>query len=151
MNIRNPTIDDALTIFKLGSRYFDANIIPYHIWSLLEVVMHLEESHYCFLAEDNAGELIGFSLGASSFNGDARMCHVEWTAVTEPYLHSGLGVKLFKRVSKALLTACSGELVADTCQNNKTANKIMVHAGFEKVRGVNYFVKKLEYGVFVSE
>jgi [ribosomal protein S18]-alanine N-acetyltransferase len=141
--VRRAGVEDLPGIYRLGLRCYDVLDKPYNYWSVREVADHLE-SHpgLCFVAE-NDGEVVGFVLGAESYEILEDTGHLEWIAIAPEQRRDGLATRLIDTFVDALRAAGRKEVVADVSSANEASRALFARAGWREGISVTFFTKRL--------
>jgi ribosomal-protein-alanine N-acetyltransferase len=136
-------IDDLPAVYRLGTRCYDLHDKPYNYWSLREVADHIEGSPgLCFVAEAG-GQVVGFALGAASYEILEDTGHLEWLAVDSEHRRSGLATRLIDAVVGQLRALGRRDVVADVSSANEASRSLFARAGFEEGISVTFFTQRL--------
>jgi ribosomal protein S18 acetylase RimI-like enzyme len=141
--IRPMRIEDLPAVYRLGTRCYDLHDKPYNYWSVREVADHIEGSpHLCFVAEAD-GEVVGFALGAPSYEILENTGHLEWVAVDTEHRRDGLATQLIEAVVDALRAPGRQDVVADVSSANEASRTLFARAGFHEGISVTFFTRRL--------
>jgi ribosomal protein S18 acetylase RimI-like enzyme len=141
--IRPAQVEDLPAVYRLGLRCYDVLDKPYNYWSVREVADHMEqESELCFVAEDD-GVVVGFVLGAESYEILQDTGHLEWIAVAPEHRRGGLAVRLIETLLEALRARGRKEVVADVSTANEASRGLFARSGFTEGISVTFFVRRL--------
>jgi ribosomal protein S18 acetylase RimI-like enzyme len=141
--IRPMKIEDLPAVYRLGTRCYHVHDKPYNYWSVREVADHVEGSpELCFVAEA-AGEVVGFALGAPSYEILKDTGHLEWVAVDSEYRRTGLATQLIDAVVSALRALGRQDVVADVSSANEASRTLFARAGFDEGISVTFFTRRL--------
>lgn len=144
IKIRSMMVDDLPQVYKLGLTTFDVWEVPYQAWTVREVAYHFEaEADHCFVAEDD-GKVVGFSLGAETYDIMTDTGQIEWTAVHPDYHGQGIGSRLFQTNCNSLFKKGKRRVVTDVTQKNDEANRMVEQSGFHIVATVNLWIRENE-------
>jgi ribosomal protein S18 acetylase RimI-like enzyme len=142
--IRPMQVEDLAAVYRLGVRCYDVLDKPYNYWSIREVAAHLEGGpDLCFVAE-NGGELVGFALGAESYEILRDTGHLEWLAVAPEHRREGLAMRLIETMVDALRAAGRKEVVADVSTANEASRALFARTGFHEGISVTFFTRRLD-------
>jgi ribosomal protein S18 acetylase RimI-like enzyme len=112
-------VEDLPAVYNLGLRCYDVLDKPYNYWSVLEVAEHLEqEPGLCFVAVEN-GDIVGFALGAESYEILDETGHLEWVAVAPEQRRDGLATRLIDAFVEELRRRGRREVAADVSSANE--------------------------------
>ena len=141
--IRPMTARDVGEVYELGLRCYTVTDKPYNYWSLVEVAEHVETSpRLCFVAEGE-GRVVGFALGAETFEIIDDTAHVEWIAVAPEARRQGLATRLLQTAVDAVAELGKARVVADIASDNAYSQGLARKLGFEEGLSVTYFTKEL--------
>jgi ribosomal protein S18 acetylase RimI-like enzyme len=142
-NIRRAEIEDLPAVYRLGLRCYDVLDKPYNYWSVREVADHLEgHPDLCFAAESD-GEVVGFALGAESYEILEDTGHLEWIAVAPEHRRVGLATRLIETFVEALRATGPKEVVADVSSANEVSRALFARTGWSEGLSVTFFTKRL--------
>jgi ribosomal protein S18 acetylase RimI-like enzyme len=142
--IRRMELDDLPAVYRLGLRCWDVLDKPYNYWSIREVAEHLEtEPELSFVAVDD-GSVVGFVLGAESYEILDDTGHLEWVAVAPEHRGDGLGGGLIEAFVEALRLRGRTEVVADVSSKNDTSRTVFERAGFHEGIEITFFTRRLD-------
>jgi ribosomal protein S18 acetylase RimI-like enzyme len=137
-------VEDLPAVYRLGLRCYDVLDKPYNYWSVREVADHFEtETGLCFVADDGE-EVVGFALGAESFEIIEDTGHLEWIAVAPEHRREGLAVQLIETFVEALRARGRRQAVADVSSANEASRVLFARAGFEEGISVTFFTRRLD-------
>ena len=141
--IRRMEVEDLPAVYRLGLRSWDLLDVPYNYWSIREVAEHLEtQPELSFVAVDD-GAVVGFVLGADSYEALEDTGHLEWVAVASEYRGQGLGGRLIETFVDVLRTRGLREVVADVSSKNETSRLAFERAGFHAGIEITFFTRRL--------
>jgi ribosomal protein S18 acetylase RimI-like enzyme len=141
--VRPMTIEDLPAVYRLGTRCYDLHDKPYNYWSVREVADHVEGSpELCFVAEA-AGEVVGFVLGAPSYEILENTGHLEWLAVDPEHRRNRLATQLIGTMVEAVRALGRQDLVADVSSANEASRGLFARAGFDEGISVTFFTRRL--------
>ena len=141
--IRSMTVEDLPAVYRLGLECYDVLDKPYNYWTVREVAEHVEtEAGLCFVAEAG-GEVVGFALGAETYEVLEDVGHLEWLAVAPSHRGAGLATRLIGAVAEALAARGRAEVVADVSSANAASRGLFARAGFEEGISVTFFRRRL--------
>lgn len=141
--IRPMRVSDFGAVYELGVRCYRVTDKPYNYWSIREVADHLQGSpDLCLVAEDD-GNVVGFGLGASTFEIIDDTAHLEWIAVAPDYRRRGLGGQLLQSLVEVARRLGRTRVVADIASDNAYSQGMARKAGFVEGLSVTYFTKEL--------
>ena len=141
--IRPAQVEDLPAVYRLGLRCYEVLDKPYNYWSVREVADHFEqEPGLCFVAEE-ADVVVGFVLGAESYEILEDTGHLEWIAVAPEHRRSGLARRLIDTLLEALRARGRKEVVADVSSANEASRGLFARAGFAEGISVTFFVRRL--------
>jgi ribosomal protein S18 acetylase RimI-like enzyme len=136
-------VRDFGQVYELGLRCYTVTDKPYNYWSLAEVADHLENSPgLCFVAEGE-GRVVGFALGAETFEIIDDTAHLEWIAVAPEARRQGLATRLLETVVGAVTELGKARIVTDIASDNAYSRGLARKLGFEEGLSVTYFTKDL--------
>ena len=137
-------VEDLPAVYRLGLRCYDVLDKPYNYWSVREVADHFEtETELCFVAEDG-GEVVGFALGAESFEILEDTGHLEWIAVAPEHRREGLAARLIDTFVEAVRARGRKQVVADVSSANEASRTLFARAGFDEGISVTFFTRRLD-------
>lgn len=140
--IRQMQVEDLPQVYKLGLFCFDIWEVPYQAWTVREVAYHFEaEKDHCFVAVFN-DKVVGFSLGAETYDVMLDTGQIEWTAVHPDYHGQNLGSRLFETNCNSMIKKGKRRIVTDVTQTNDAARRMVERAGFQIVATVNFWIKE---------
>ena len=141
--LRPMRVGDFGAVYELGVRCYKVTDKPYNYWSIREVADHLQGSpELCVVAEAD-GTVVGFALGASTFEILEDAAHLEWVAVAPEYRRRGLGERLLQSLVEAARRLGRARVVADIASDNAYSMGMARKAGFVEGLSVTYFTKEL--------
>ena len=142
--IRSMQVEDLPAVYRLGLRCYDVLDKPYNYWSVREVADHFEtETELCFVA-DVGGDVVGFALGAASYEILDDTGHLEWIAVAPEHRREGLAVRLIDTFIEALRARSRKHVVADVSSANEASRVLFARAGFDEGISVTFFTRRLD-------
>jgi len=136
-------VEDLPAVYRLGLRCYHVLDKPYNYWSVREVADHVE-SHpgLCFVAEAE-GAVVGFVLGADTYEILEDTGHLEWLAVAPEQRREGLAARLIETFVEALRATGRKEVVADVSTANEASRAVFARAGWTQGISVTFFTKQL--------
>ena len=141
--IRPMKIEDLPAVYRLGTRCYHVHDKPYNYWSVREVADHVEGSpELCFVAEAG-GEVVGFVLGAPSYEILEDTGHLEWLAVDPEHRRGGLATRLVETMVEAVRGLGRRDIVADVSSANEASRGLFARAGFDEGISVTFFTRRL--------
>jgi ribosomal protein S18 acetylase RimI-like enzyme len=144
VTIRRMELEDLPAVYRLGLRCWNVLDKPYNYWSIREVADHFEtEPDLSFVAVDN-GSVVGFVLGAESYEILEDTGHLEWVAVAPEHRGGGLGGRLIEAFVDALHSRGRREVVADISSKNDASRALFRRAGFDEGIGITFFTRRLD-------
>jgi ribosomal protein S18 acetylase RimI-like enzyme len=141
--IRPMTLEDFPQVYKLGVRCYNVQDKPYNYWTIGEVADHL--SHHpnlCYVAADG-DQVVGFALGADSYELIEDAGHLEWVAVAPEYRRQGLSQRLMQAVIEVYRALGKAQVVSDISSANGASRGMARKLGFTEGISVTFFVKDL--------
>jgi len=142
--LRPMTVDDFVQVYKLGLECYHVEDKPYNYWSIGEVAHHLEhEGALCYVADDD-GRIVGFALGAETFEILENTGHLEWVAIAPDYRRSGLALKLSETEVGVFEQMGKAQVVTDISSTNPASRGMARKAGFREGISVTFFVRDLK-------
>jgi ribosomal protein S18 acetylase RimI-like enzyme len=141
--IRPMTPSDFGSVYELGVRCYKITDKPYNYWSIREVADHLQGNPELCMVADDDGKVVGFALGASTFEIIEDAAHVEWIAVAPEYRRRGLGERLLLSLVEIAKGLGRTRVVADIASDNEYSQGMARKAGFVEGLSVTYFTKEL--------
>jgi len=142
--LRAMRVEDLPAVYNLGLRCYDVLDKPYNYWSVREVAGHLEqEPGLCFVAVEN-GDIVGFALGAESYEILDETGHLEWVAVAPEQRRDGLATRLIDAFVEELRRRGRREVVADVSSANEASRTLFRRAGFDEGISVTFFTRRLD-------
>jgi ribosomal protein S18 acetylase RimI-like enzyme len=142
--IRRMELDDLPAVYRLGLRCWDVLDKPYNYWSIREVAEHLEtepDLSFVAIADD---VVVGFVLGADTYEILGDTGHLEWVAVAPEQRGDGLGVRLIETFVEVLRSRGRREVVADVSSTNETSRAVFERAGFDAGIEITFFKRRLD-------
>jgi ribosomal protein S18 acetylase RimI-like enzyme len=137
-------LEDLPAVYRLGLRCWDVLDKPYNYWSIREVADHIEtEPDLSFVAVDE-GKVVGFVLGAKSYEILQDTGHLEWVAVAPEHRGDGLGGRLIEAFVGALRSHGPSDVVADVSSVNDASQALFRRAGFAEGIGITFFTRRLD-------
>jgi ribosomal protein S18 acetylase RimI-like enzyme len=141
--IRPMTVEDLASVFRLGERCYDVLDVPYNYWSVPEVADHLSNHPaLCYVAETE-GKVVGFVLGADTFELLDNTGHLEWIAIDPDYRRLGLATRLVQTVLDVYQGLGKARVAADLATKNTSSQELVRGLGFTEGVSVTFFVKEL--------
>jgi ribosomal protein S18 acetylase RimI-like enzyme len=141
VTIRPITVHDFGAVYELGTRCYDVTAIPYNYWSIGSVAKYLETS-LSVVAEEN-GQIVGFLLGAESFEEDKETAYLEWLAVDAEHRRRGLGRRMTEAALARVEQLGKTRVVIDIAAPNAASRALAEELGFKEEVSVSYFAKRL--------
>ena len=129
------TVEDLPAVYRLGLECYDVLDKPYNYWTVREVAEHVET--------EAGGEVVGFALGAETYEVLEDVGHLEWLAVAPSHRGAGLATRLIGAVVEALAARGRTEVVADVSSANAASRGLFARAGFEEGISVTFFRRPL--------
>ena len=100
--IRPMQVEDLPAVYRLGLECDHVLDKPYNYWTVREVAEHLEtEPGLCFVA-DGEDQIVGFVLGAESYEVLEDTGHLEWVAVAPSARGRGIATDLIAVIVEEL-------------------------------------------------
>ena len=132
LHIREMELDDLSAVFSLGEQIFTADKWPnlYRTWDEYELVESFaSEGELSLVAEINR-EIVGFALGTLIEKRRSSWIYgyLEWIGVNPNVKRSGVGTRLFNRLTELMV--------------NKGARMLLVDTQIENVEAINFFKKQ---------
>lgn len=144
VSIRPMELDDLPAVYRLGARSWDVLDKPYNYWSVCEVAEHFEkEPELSFVAVED-DRVVGFVLGAASYEILEDTGHLEWVAVDAGHRRAGLGTQLIEEFVGALRARGRKEVVADVSSKNDASRAAFARAGFHEGIEITFFTRRLD-------
>lgn len=144
VSIRPMELDDLPAVYRLGARCWDVLDKPYNYWSVREVAEHFEqEPELSFVAVED-GRVVGFVLGAASYEILEDTGHLEWVAVDPDRRRDGLGTRLIEEFVGAVRARGRKDVVADVSSRNDASRALFARAGFGEGIGITFFTRRLD-------
>jgi ribosomal protein S18 acetylase RimI-like enzyme len=141
--IRPMAVDDLPAVYKLGLECYDVTDKPYNYWTIREVADHVEGSPgLCFVADDD-GDVVGFALGAESYEVLEDTGHLEWVAVAPSHRRQGIASRLLATAVDAFRELGKSAVVADVASTNAASHALAAGAGFTEGISVTFFTRRL--------
>lgn len=138
VTVREIEIDDLPAIFHLGEMLFTAQKVPtlHRTWDEHEVVgLFQSDSDFCFVAETEAEEMIGFALGTVIEKSHSwTYGYLIWLGIHPEYQHTGVSQKLFRSFRTAAVEAGARIMMVDTDADNENALRFFRKLGFNNTR-----------------
>jgi ribosomal protein S18 acetylase RimI-like enzyme len=143
VDIRPMKLEDLPQVYVLGTRAYKLTDKPYNYWTLGEVVNHFENyPHLCYIAADG-DRVVGFALGADSYELLKNSGHLEWVAVDSDYRRQGLASQLMEAVIEVYRKLGKSTVVSDIASANEASQGMARKLGFTKGISVTFFIKDL--------
>jgi ribosomal protein S18 acetylase RimI-like enzyme len=141
--VRPMTLDDLPDVYRLGTACYDRSAIPYAFWTLAEVADHFANSpDLCFVG-DSGGAVVGFGLGAPSYEILEDTGHVEWIAVAPDHRGGGLARRLVEALVHGLDARGCRVVVADVAGANEPSRRLFTSTGFDESSTITFFTRRL--------
>jgi ribosomal protein S18 acetylase RimI-like enzyme len=141
--IRQMQVEDLPAVYRIGMRCYEVRDKPYNYWSVREVADHVEQNpDLCFVGEAD-GRVVGFALGADSYEILEDTGHLEWLAVDPDYRRDGLATKLIEAMVDAMRAKERRDVVADVSSANEASRSLFRQAGFDEGISVTFFTRRL--------
>ncbi|MFZ7124980.1 MAG: GNAT family N-acetyltransferase [Desulfobacterales bacterium] len=138
VSIRTISIDDLPHIFHLGEKLFTARKVPnlHRTWDEYEVVSLFQgDDEYCFVAENEASELVGFALGTMIQKSHSwKYGYLLWLGVHPYYQQSGVARRLFRHFRSVMIEDGARIIMVDTEADNDAALRFFRKVGFNHAR-----------------
>jgi ribosomal protein S18 acetylase RimI-like enzyme len=138
VTVRPITIDDIPPIFHLGEALFTARKVPnlHRTWDEYEVVsLFQNDGDFCFVAENDAGDLIGFALGTIIEKSHSwTYGYLLWLGVHPYFQKCGVAQRLFRHLRTAMIEAGARIIIADTEADNDGAIRFFHKMGFHNAQ-----------------
>lgn len=136
-------VEDLPAVYRLGTHCYEVRDKPYNYWSVREVADHVEKSpDLCFVAEAD-GRIVGFALGADSYEILQDTGHLEWLAVDPDYRRDGVATKLIEATVDMMRAKGRRDIVADVSSANEASRSLFRRAGFDEGISVTFFTRRL--------
>lgn len=108
---------------------------------------HLQENpDLCFVAADDSDQVVGFALGASTYEILADTGHLEWVAVAPSRRGEGIARRLLDTAVDAFRRVGRRQDVADASSDNAASRALFARAGWHEGISVTFFVRDLDEG-----
>ena len=141
-SIRRMEVEDLPAVYRLGLRCYHVLDKPYNYWSVREVADHVEgHPGLCFVAEAE-GAVVGFVLGADTYEILEDTGHLEWLAVAPEQRREGLASRLIETFVETLRATGRKEVVADVSTANEASRAVFARAGWTEGISVTFFTKR---------
>jgi ribosomal protein S18 acetylase RimI-like enzyme len=146
--IRQMTIDDIPSIFHLGEKLFTARIAPnaHRTWDEYEVVgFYQTDCEFCFVAEDETENLIGFALGTVIEKHHSwTYGYLIWLGVHPEHQKTGIAQRLFRQLKSAMIDAGAHIIMVDTDAENTASLNFFKKMGFNNSRRHVYLTMNVD-------
>lgn len=144
IKIRNMTVEDLPTVFKIGVNEFDMTKIYHQHWNLTELSTHLEkEKDFCIVAELD-GHVVGFALGQERYSiWEKDLGYLEWIAVAKEYQNKGIGNALCDEMIKRFNKLGVKRILADVKTEEIISRHLLEKFSFKKLFCVDWFIKEI--------
>lgn len=140
---RTMTVEDVPAVYRLGAACFDASVISYSMWSLVEVAHHLESDHELCRVAELDDVVVGFAIAAASYEQLDDVGHLAWVAVRPDHRSSGLARALLEPILDALRERGKVQVIADVARDNTLVAQLLRAQGFAEVQSLDFFGLKL--------
>jgi ribosomal protein S18 acetylase RimI-like enzyme len=142
--IRRMAVEDVPAVFRLGARCWDVIDVPYNWWSLTEVATHLEEDADLCLVAELDGQVVGFVIGAASFEVLEDTGHLEWIAVDPNHRRRHLASRLLEAELEAYRALGRKAVATDIGSKNVASQELVRRHGFAEGVSITFFMRRLE-------
>lgn len=144
VKIRNMSIEDLPTVFKIGVNEFNMTKIYHQFWNLIELATHLEkEKELCIIAELD-GHVVGFALGRERYSSWERdLGYLEWIAVSKEYQNKGIGSALCNEMIKRFKKLGVKKILADVETKQFISKNLLEKFSFKEIFCVDWFIKEI--------
>ncbi len=134
IEIRQMTLDDLPTCFAIGEEIFTAEKWPnlYRTWDEYELLdSYASDNELCLVAEIG-GSIAGFALGTMIEKRRSAWVYgyLKWIGVRPDIKRSGIGSKLFDRLTELLIERGARMMLVDTETENQEAIRFFRKKGF---------------------
>lgn len=143
-SIRPMELDDLPAVYRLGARCWNVLDKPYNYWSIREVAEHLEQQPDLSFVAVEDGAVVGFVLGAESYEILEDTGHLEWVAVDPAHRRDALATRLIEEFIGALRAHGRKEVVADVSSKNDASRALFARAGFHEGIEITFFVRQTD-------
>ncbi|MDQ3705114.1 MAG: GNAT family N-acetyltransferase [Chloroflexota bacterium] len=141
--IRPMQLEDFPQVYKLGLSCYNVQDKPYNYWTIGEVADHFQNHlNLCYVA-DSEGQIVGFALGADSYEVMENTGHLEWVAVAPEYRRQGVASQLMQRLVEIYRQLGKAKVVSDISSANVASRGMARKLGFTEGISVTFFVKNL--------
>lgn len=145
--IRQLQLRDLHAVFELGNQIFTASEFPniYRTWDDFTIIEHLDGSpDYCFVAENEEGQLIAFLLGETiTKSREGTRGYVQWVAVDAMYRRHGIATQLLEHYLQQARDAGVSRLLADTPSGNSPAIAMFRQVGLNHSSDHVYLTRQI--------
>lgn len=142
------SLRDLEPVYQLGERLFRPEDYPslYRTWDEFELAAFFESDFdTCFVAEDDDGRVIGFTLGTviEKRRSAWRYGWIVWLGVDPDVGRTGVASKLLEQLTEVFEELGCRILLADTDPDNDPAVRFFERHGFGNPRAHVYIEKNL--------
>jgi len=132
--IREMELDDLSAVFALGERIFTADKWPnlYRTWDEYELVDSFASEGELSLVAEVEGKIVGFALGTLIEKRRSSWIYgyLEWIGVNPDLKRTGMGTRLYNRLTELMVEKGARMLLVDTQAENLEAITFFKKQGF---------------------
>lgn len=134
VEIRQMELNDLPACFAIGEEIFTAEKWPnlYRTWDEYELLdSYASDGELCLVAEME-GKIAGFALGTLIEKRHSAWVYgyLEWIGVRPDIKRSGIGTRLFKRLTELFIERGARMMLVDTEAENEEAKQFFRKQGF---------------------
>ncbi|UCF64949.1 MAG: GNAT family N-acetyltransferase [bacterium] len=134
LHIREMELDDLSAVFALGEQIFTADKWPnlYRTWDEYELVESFASEGELSLVAEIQDKVVGFALGTLIEKRRSSWIYgyLEWIGVSPDLKRTGVGTRLFNRLTELMVEKGARMLLVDTQAENLEAINFFKRQGF---------------------
>ncbi len=148
MTIREMEIGDLAPVYHLGERLFTRSDFPilHRTWDPFEVTAYFNsDPEYCLVAEDTAGQVVGFALGSivEKDGSPWKYGYLAWLGVAPEHQGKTVADRLLRDFEKQMKEGGARMMLVDTEAENHRAIRFFNRNGFNNPKGHVWLSKSL--------
>jgi len=133
--IREMELEDLHRVYALGEQLYTAEDWPnlYRTWDETDFINNFNtDGEFCWVAETEAGEIIGFALGAMLEKRRSAWVYgwVDWLGVHSAWQGKGVGKRLLDKLTDLFIEEGARMILIDTEADNEKALRFFKKEGF---------------------
>ena len=133
--IREMELEDLYRVYALGEQLYTAEDWPnlYRTWDETDIITnYTTDGEFCWVAETDAGEIVGFALGAMLEKQRNSWVYgwLDWLGVHAAWQGKGVGKRLLDKLTDLFIEQGARMILIDTEADNEKALRFFQKEGF---------------------